>query len=69
MNFTLLIRLFNEASDVVEKLDNLSYFTKTTEFIQLTRTEQELLNKQYDIMVDYLNVLLTRINYMVDEDK
>lgn len=69
MNFTLLIRLFNEASDIVDKLERLSYFMKTTEFIQLTRTEQELLNKQYDIMVDYLNVLLTRINYMVDEDK
>jgi hypothetical protein len=69
MNFGLLIRLFNEASDVVDKLEKLSYFMKTTEFMQLTRTEQELLNKQYDIMVDYLNVLLTRINYMVDEDK
>jgi hypothetical protein len=69
MNFTVLIRLFNEASDVVDKLERLSYYMKTTEFIQLTRTEQELLNKQYDVMVDYLNVLLTRINYMVDEDK
>lgn len=69
MNFILLSKLFNEANDIVDKLERLSCFMKTTGFAQLTRTEQELLNKQYDVMIDYLNILLMRINYMVDEDK
>ena len=66
--FVLIERLCEEAQELSEKIFNLESFMKSEESEELSPTQMELLNDQYDIMRDYLTVLLRRIYNMNEEN-
>ena len=66
--FVLIERLCEESQELSEKIFNLESFMKSEESEELSPTQMELLNDQYDIMRDYLTVLLRRIYNMNEEN-
>lgn len=59
--FVLIERLCEESQELSEKIFNLESFMKSEESEELSPTQMELLNDQYDAMRDYLTILLRRI--------
>ena len=59
--FVLIERLCEESQELSEKIFNLETFMKSEESEELSPTQMELLNDQYDAMRDYLTILLRRI--------
>jgi len=69
MNDILLIhKLIVEAEELSEKIIKLEDFMKSDKFNTITAAQQLLLEEQYDIMRDYLTVLLRRIHNMNEEN-
>lgn len=54
-------RLVDEASALYEKIGKLALFLQSKDFDGLSSENQELLNKQYQLMLEYHQVLLQRI--------
>lgn len=54
-------RLVDEASALYEKIVKLALFLKSEDFNGLSSKNQELLKKQYELMLEYHQVLLQRI--------
>lgn len=55
-------RVVDERNELVEKITKLHAFFKTPIFEKLKEEEQDLLNEQSQIMMNYSDVLLKRIN-------
>ncbi len=54
-------RLVNEASELYEKIGKLALFLQSKDFDGLSSENQELLKRQYELMIEYHQVLLQRI--------
>ena len=54
-------RLVDEASALYEKIGKLALFLQSEDFNGLSSENQELLNRQYHLMLEYHQVLLQRI--------
>jgi hypothetical protein len=54
-------RLVNEASELYQKIQKLALFLQSEDFKGLSNENQELLRKQYQLMLEYHQVLLQRI--------
>lgn len=68
MNKILIMRrLIVESEELSEKIIRLEGFMVSDDFDNITPIQQQLMNEQYDIMRDYLTVLLRRI-YNMNED-
>lgn len=69
MNKILIIRrLIVESEELSEKIIKLEGLMVSDDFDNITPTQQQLMNEQYDIMRDYLTVLLRRIYNMNEEN-
>lgn len=69
MNNILIIRkLILESEELSAKILKLEEFITSDKFDEISNRHQNLLNEQYDIMRDYLTVLLRRIYYMNEGD-
>lgn len=55
-------RVVDERTDLIEKITKLHAFLKTEIFENLQEKDQELLEEQVQIMMNYSDVLLKRIN-------
>ena len=55
-------RVVNERTDLIEKITKLHAFFKTEIFEDLQEEDQNLLEEQVQLMMDYSDVLLKRIN-------
>ena len=67
-NILLVHKLIMEAEELSEKIIRLEEFLTNDKFTTITATQQHLLEEQYDIMRDYLTVLLRRIYNMNEEN-
>lgn len=67
-NILLVHKLIMEAEELSEKIIRLEEFLTNDKFTTITATHQHLLEEQYDIMRDYLTVLLRRIYNMNEEN-
>jgi hypothetical protein len=54
-------RLKKEEEELVKKTTKLIEFTLTSDYEELSDGNKYLLEKQLDIMSDYINILTTRI--------
>lgn len=54
-------RLVNEASELYVKISKLALFLQSEDFNGLSSENQELLKRQYELMIEYHQVLLQRI--------
>ena len=54
-------RLKKEEEELVKKTTKLIEFTLTSDYEELSDGNKYLLEKQLDIMADYINILTTRI--------
>lgn len=64
MNKIILVsELITEAEALSFKIINLEDFMKSDKFNNISDVQKNLLSDQYDIMRDYLSVLLRRIYY------
>lgn len=61
-------RMIAEESELTIKINNLDRFIKSDKFVDLSGTEQQLLQGQLYYMKEYCNVLSTRINYYQNKD-
>lgn len=69
MNKILIIRkLILEVEELSDKILKLEEFMVSDKFNNITAIQQHLLEEQYDIMRDYLTVLLRRIYNMNEEN-
>ena len=69
MNDILRIhKLIVESEKLTVKIISLEDFMKSDKFNTITAAQQHLLEEQYDIMRDYLTVLLRRIHNMNEEN-
>ena len=69
MNKILIIhKLIYEVEELSDKILKLEEFMVSDRFNNITATQQHLLEEQYDIMRDYLTVLLRRIYNMNEEN-
>ena len=57
-------KLITESEKLSVKIISLEDFMKSDKFNNIPLVQQRLLTEQYDIMRDYLTVLLRRIYYM-----
>jgi hypothetical protein len=55
-------RVVNERAELFDKITNLHMFFGTPTFESLEQEDQDLLEKQVQLMMDYSDVLLERIN-------
>ena len=67
-NILLIHKLIVEAEELSEKIIKLEGFMTSDKFTTITAAQQLLLEEQYDIMRDYLTVLLRRIHNMNEEN-
>lgn len=58
------LRVFIEAKELEEKINDLTSFQTTAIFESLSEEERELLLKQSDAMKEYLSILNERINIL-----
>lgn len=69
MNKILIIhKMIYEVEELTDKILKLEEFMVSDRFNNITATQQHLLEEQYDIMRDYLTVLLRRIYNMNEEN-
>lgn len=61
-------RLINEEKELFEKMDKLSKFLDTDIFKKLEKCKQQLLQRQYEIMVQYDEILIERISLEIKEN-
>jgi hypothetical protein len=54
-------RLVNEASELYQKIQKLALFLQSEDFKGLSDENKDLLRKQYQLMLEYHQVLLQRI--------
>jgi hypothetical protein len=55
-------RVVDERSELIDKITKLHAFFKTSTFEDLEQEDQNLLNEQSQIMMNYADVLFQRIN-------
>lgn len=55
-------RVVDERLELIEKLTKLHEFFKTSIFNELQKEDQNLLDEQSQIMMNYSDILLKRIN-------
>ncbi len=55
-------RVVDERTDLIEKITKLHAFFKTEIFENLQEEDQELLEEQVQLMMNYSDILLKRIN-------
>ena len=55
-------RVFDESNELEKKILKLRYFVESGQFITVPPEEQELLKKQHEIMLNYVNILKSRIS-------
>ena len=58
-------RMFEEQDQLQEKVVKLMTFINSTKFTELDKIQQDNLNKQYLLMLGYLNILRERIYYEI----
>ena len=63
-DITRVYELITEAEALSFKIVKLENFITSDKFNNIPSVQQHLLTKQYDIMRDYLTVLLRRLYYM-----
>ncbi len=61
-------RLIDEEEKLFEKMDKLSKFLNTDIFKKLEKGKQQLLQRQYEIMVQYDEILIERISLEIKEN-
>lgn len=54
-------RLVNEASELYQKIQKLALFLQSEDFKGLSDENKDLLRKQYQLMLEYHQILLQRI--------
>ena len=59
-------RMFNEESELKDKIHKTLDFINSGEFNELDGHKQKMLIKQYNFMLGYLNILRERIIYEID---
>jgi hypothetical protein len=63
---TFLERLKEEEKELANKAIKLQEFMSTDTFIQLSDGNQYLLEKQLEVMTEYINILGTRIELNIN---
>jgi len=64
MGETFYDRLLREARELAEKTNALNDFMRTQDFVDLDRTNKDLLYKQSRLMNEYLQILGQRIELL-----
>lgn len=57
-------RLVTEHSELSEKIEKLSNFLESERFSDIDKEQQELLKQQYQVMLEYQQILIQRIKLL-----